>query len=49
MFLHHLYHRLQAMKPERFHRITARYPRLRIAVVGDYFLDRYLQIDPREN
>src|SRR3954447_3460405 len=34
------------MIPERVHAITARYPGLRIAVVGDYFLDRYLEIDP---
>ena len=27
-------------------RITARYPSLRIAVVGDFCLDRYLEIDP---
>jgi rfaE bifunctional protein kinase chain/domain len=34
------------MSPERFHAITSQYPRLRIAVVGDVFLDRYLHIDP---
>jgi rfaE bifunctional protein kinase chain/domain len=34
------------MKQERFAEITSRYSRLRIAVVGDFFLDRYLQIDP---
>lgn len=34
------------MTPERFEAITGRYPRLRIAVVGDFFLDRYLEIDP---
>jgi rfaE bifunctional protein kinase chain/domain len=34
------------MNTERFHTITERYPRLRIGVVGDYFLDRYLEIDP---
>ncbi len=34
------------MNPERFQAITARYARLRVAVVGDFCLDRYLEIDP---
>ena len=34
------------MKPERFEAITSCYARLRIAVVGDFTLDRYLEIDP---
>jgi rfaE bifunctional protein kinase chain/domain len=34
------------MTESRFREITANYPRLRIAVVGDYCLDRYLEIDP---
>ena len=34
------------MTPERFRAITSRYPKLRIAVVGDFFLDRYMEIDP---
>ncbi|HOX01574.1 MAG TPA: PfkB family carbohydrate kinase [Candidatus Paceibacterota bacterium] len=34
------------MKPERFQAITARYAQLRIALIGDYCLDRYLEIDP---
>lgn len=34
------------MTPERFTDITARYTRLRIAVLGDFCLDRYLEIDP---
>ena len=34
------------MNAERFHAITSRYPTLRVAVVGDFFLDRYLHIDP---
>ena len=34
------------MTPERFRALTASYPRLRIAVVGDVCLDRYLEIDP---
>jgi len=32
--------------PKRFETITARYASLRIAVVGDFCLDRYLEIDP---
>jgi rfaE bifunctional protein kinase chain/domain len=34
------------MTPERFAAITERYVRLRVAVVGDFCLDRYLEIDP---
>ena len=34
------------MDPGRFSPIVARYPSLRIAVVGDFCLDRYLEIDP---
>jgi rfaE bifunctional protein kinase chain/domain len=34
------------MNSARFHEITSRYPRLRLAVVGDFCLDRYLEIDP---
>ena len=34
------------MNNERFHAVADRYPRLRIGVVGDFFLDRYLHIDP---
>ncbi len=37
------------MKAERFATITGQYPRLRIALVGDFFLDRYLHIDPSKN
>lgn len=33
------------MNPERFAAITERFPRLRIGVVGDFFLDSYLHID----
>jgi rfaE bifunctional protein kinase chain/domain len=32
--------------PERFDAITSQYSRLRVAVVGDFCLDRYLEIDP---
>jgi rfaE bifunctional protein kinase chain/domain len=34
------------MTPDRFEQITSRYRQLRIAVVGDFCLDRYLEIDP---
>jgi rfaE bifunctional protein kinase chain/domain len=34
------------MTSERFQAITGRYRDLRIAVVGDFCLDRYLEIDP---
>jgi rfaE bifunctional protein kinase chain/domain len=34
------------MKADRFSALTARYPSLQVAVVGDFFLDRYLEIDP---
>lgn len=34
------------MNRQRFNALTALYPRLRIAVVGDFCLDRYLEIDP---
>src|ERR1041384_6823551 len=34
------------MSPERWQQITGQYSRLRIAVVGDFCLDRYLEIDP---
>ncbi|HEU0010400.1 MAG TPA: PfkB family carbohydrate kinase [Verrucomicrobiae bacterium] len=34
------------MTLDRFQSITARYASLRVAVVGDFCLDRYLEIDP---
>jgi len=34
------------VNPKRFETITQRYASLRIAVVGDFCLDRYLEIDP---
>lgn len=34
------------MDRNRLDAITARYPRLSVAVVGDFCLDRYLEIDP---
>lgn len=33
------------MTPSRFKKIAANYPKLRIAVIGDVCLDRYLEID----
>jgi rfaE bifunctional protein kinase chain/domain len=37
------------MNAERFHANTSRYAALRVAIVGDFFLDRYLHIDPDRN
>src|SRR5262245_8810402 len=34
------------MNAERLRALTARYAKLRLAVVGDFCLDRYLEIDP---
>jgi len=34
------------MTPDRFQSITSRYASLRVAVAGDFCLDRYLEIDP---
>lgn len=34
------------IEPQRFRALTAKYRQLRIAVVGDFCLDRYLEIDP---
>ena len=34
------------MNPERLQEIAGRYAKLRIAIVGDFCLDRYLEIDP---
>src|SRR6478609_5721111 len=36
----------KSMNAERFDAMTRRYPQLRLAVVGDVCLDRYLEIDP---
>ncbi len=35
------------MTPERFRDLTENYGRLKIALAGDFCLDRYLEIDPR--
>ena len=37
---------LEKLDPRRLQEINARYPSLRLAVVGDFCLDRYLEIDP---
>lgn len=37
------------LTPERFAQITGRFASLRIAVVGDFCLDRYLEIDPAKS
>lgn len=35
------------MNPQRFEQITKQYASLRIAIVGDFCLDRYLEINPQ--
>ena len=35
------------MTPERLDQIIARFAQARIAVIGDFFLDKYLDVDPR--
>lgn len=37
------------MTPNRFEAITNRYASLRVAIVGDFCLDRYLEIDPAKS
>ncbi len=37
------------MNTERFQTVAGKYSRLRIALVGDFCLDRYLEIDPARN
>ena len=34
------------MSPERLQQLIDRFPTRRIAVVGDFFLDKYLDVDP---
>ena len=34
------------MNAARFEAITQRYSQLRVALIGDFCLDRYLEIDP---
>ncbi len=35
------------MKRDRLQELLAKFPTRRIAVVGDFFLDKYLEVDPR--
>jgi bifunctional ADP-heptose synthase (sugar kinase/adenylyltransferase) len=35
------------MKRERLEELLAKFPSRRIAVIGDFFLDKYLEVDPR--
>ena len=37
------------MNNERLHALASRYPQLRVGVVGDFFLDKYLHIDPAKD
>jgi bifunctional ADP-heptose synthase (sugar kinase/adenylyltransferase) len=39
-------HEFDRMSPERLAQLTERFTRLRIAVLGDYFLDKYLDVAP---
>ncbi len=34
------------ISPERLEGILQRFPQSRIAVIGDFFLDKYLEVDP---
>lgn len=34
------------LRPERLEELLARFPSRRLAVVGDFFLDKYLEVDP---
>lgn len=37
------------MTPQRLHAVTGQYSSLRVAIVGDFCLDRYLEIDPAKS
>jgi len=37
---------LRHMPPERLIELIEKFPQLRIAVIGDFFLDKYLDVDP---
>ena len=39
-------HIFSGMAPERLAQLLERFSRLRIAVLGDFFLDKYLDVDP---
>lgn len=38
---------LQEFSSDRLAELIARFPKIRIAVLGDFFLDKYLEVDPR--
>ena len=38
--------RFNRMSPERLGEVLSRFPRLRVAVIGDFFLDKYLDVEP---
>jgi bifunctional ADP-heptose synthase (sugar kinase/adenylyltransferase) len=38
--------RFKSMSADRLEELAARFGQLRIAVIGDYFLDKYLDVDP---
>lgn len=37
---------LDRMSPDRLQALVARFPHLRVAVIGDFFLDKYLDVEP---
>ena len=37
---------LQTMSPQRLQELVDTFPRLRLAVIGDFFLDKYFDIEP---
>lgn len=39
--------RLDAFSPDRLAQLLEQFPRVRVVVVGDFFLDRYFDVDPR--
>lgn len=39
--------RFRDFSPERLAALVDQFPRLRVAVVGDFFLDKYFDVDPR--
>ena len=40
-------HRFDAMSDQRLAKLIDRFARQRIAVLGDFFLDKYIEVDPR--
>jgi len=35
------------VKRDRLEELLAKFPSRRVAVLGDFFLDKYLEVDPR--